>query len=112
MTRISSIGFAKTPQPPYYTVIFTSLRVNTGEGYSEMAEKTMKLAIQSPGFLGVESARGTDGFGITVSYWRSEEDALNWKQNSEHMIAQRLGKQKWYKDYSIRVAKVKRSYTK
>jgi heme-degrading monooxygenase HmoA len=106
------IDFAQTSQPPYYAVIFTSLRTKTGKGYNEMAEKTMKLAIQSPGFLGVESARGTDGFGITVSYWRSEEDALHWKQNSEHMIAQRLGKQTWYQDYIIRVAKVKRSYTK
>jgi heme-degrading monooxygenase HmoA len=72
----------------------------------------MELAVQTPGFLGVESARGTDGFGITVSYWKSEEDALYWKQNSEHMLAQRLGKQTWYQDYCIRVAKVKRSYTK
>lgn len=72
----------------------------------------MNLVQKSPGFLGVDSARGADGFGITVSYWRSEEDALHWKANSEHKMAQLHGRQTWYKDYSLRVAEVKRSYTK
>ena len=109
---MSSDHFAQTPEPPYYAVIFASLRSLGDEGYSEMAEKTVNLAHISPGFLGVDSARGADGFGITVSYWRTEEDALRWKENSEHKMAQLLGKQTWYQDYSLRVAEVKRSYTK
>jgi len=77
-----------------------------------MAERTMALAQQSPGFLGVESVRAADGLGITVSYWASKEDGLNWKRNLKHQAAQRLGKQIWYRDYSLRVAEVKRSYKK
>lgn len=110
--RMSSAGFAKTPQLPYYAVIFTSRRTGENKGYSEMADRIMALATQSPSFLGVESVRGADGLGITVSYWASEEAILHWRRNSEHQIAQRLGKQTWYQDYMLRVAKVERAHGK
>ena len=102
--------FAKTPEPPYYAVIFSSIRRDNG--YTQMAEKMVELASQQPGFLGVESVRGADGFGITVSYWTSEEAIAAWKANSEHLAAQEKGKQKWYEHYELRVAEVKRTYAK
>lgn len=107
---MASAGFAKTPAPPYYAVIFSSRRTEGDNGYSEMAEKMLDLASQQPGFLGVESARATDGFGITVSYWDSEEAIRRWKQNAEHLMAQEKGKRTWYQDYTLRVAKVEREY--
>ncbi len=102
--------FAKTPEPPYYAVIFSSVRGDNG--YTQVAERMVELAFQQPGFLGVESVRGTDGFGITVSYWTSEEAIAAWKTNVEHLAAQEKGKQKWYEHYELRVAKVKRAYAK
>ena len=102
--------FAKTPEPPYYAVIFSSVRGDNG--YTQMAERMVELASQQSGFLGVESVRGTDGFGITVSYWTSEEAIAAWKANVEHLAAQEKGKQKWYEHYELRVAKVKRAYAK
>lgn len=57
---------AQTPEPPYYAVIFTSLRAEGDQGYGAMAGRMLALAAMQPGFLGVESAR--DGVGITVSY--------------------------------------------
>ncbi len=102
--------FAKTPEPPYYAVIFSSVRRENG--YVQVAERMVELASQQPGFLGVESVRGTDGFGITVSYWTSEETISAWKANVEHLAAQEKGKQKWYEHYELRVAKVERAYAK
>ncbi|HEX7507261.1 MAG TPA: antibiotic biosynthesis monooxygenase, partial [Polyangia bacterium] len=67
-------------------------------------------ASRQPGFLGVESVRGSDGLGITVSYWSSEESIRNWKMNSEHLVAQRRGKAQWYENFVVRVAKVERAY--
>ncbi len=96
----------KPLEPPYYAVIFSSLRTLEDNGYGEMAERMVELASQQPGFLGVESARDADGFGITVSYWASLETIANWKANAEHMAAQALGKSSWYEHYKIRVAKV------
>ena len=99
---------ATTPQPPYYAVIFSSQRTADDNGYADMATRMLELAVKEPGFLGVESAR--DGLGITVSYWESL-DAINaWKQNAEHQLAQRRGRDKWYSAFRVRVAKVERDY--
>jgi len=102
--------FAKTPEPPYYAVIFSSMRRDNG--YTQVAERMVELASQQPGFLGVESVRGTDGFGITVSYGTSDQAIAAWKAKIEHLAAQEKGKQKWYEHYELRVAKVKRAYAK
>ena len=102
---------ARTPEPPYYAVIFTSLRTPAGEGYDEMSTKMLELAAEQPGFLGVESARGADGLGITVSYWESEEAIANWRANAEHRVAQTRGREQWYSEFVTRVAKVERVRT-
>jgi heme-degrading monooxygenase HmoA len=101
-------SIAKTPEPPYYAVIFTSLRTAVDDGYGAMATRMLELAAMQPGFLGVESAR--DGVGITVSYWTDLESIRNWKNNAEHQEAQRLGHQKWYAAFKTRIAKVERDY--
>lgn len=101
---------ARTPEPPYYAVIFTSLRSETEQDYAATAERMLELASDQPGFLGVESARGADGLGITVSYWRSEEDIRTWRNQAEHREAQRRGRQEWYRAFRTRVAFVERDY--
>lgn len=99
---------ANTPEPPYYAVIFTSLRTEGDEGYSAMADAMAELAKDQPGYLGIESAR--DGLGITVSYWASLEAIKNWKENVKHRAAQKLGKEKWYSSFKTRICKVERDY--
>lgn len=99
---------AKTPTPPYYAVIFTSIGSDNYDGYEEMAERMDKLAAQQPGYLGMESAG--DEFGITVSYWESLEAIRNWKANAEHLVAQKLGREKWYTAYKTRICRVERDY--
>lgn len=99
---------AKTPAPPYYAVIFTSIRTEGDDGYSEMAERMAELAAQQPGYLGIESARNE--VGITVSYWESLEAIRHWKANAEHLVAQKLGREKWYSAYKTRVCLVERDY--
>ena len=102
------LDIAQTPEPPYYAVIFSSLRTDADNGYAEMAECMVQLASAQPGFLGVESAR--DGLGITVSYWDSLDAIKNWKRHAEHQEAQRLGRQQWYSRFRVRIAKVEREY--
>ena len=105
-------SLAKTPEPPYYAVIFSSQRTKGDRGYGHMAERMFELAAKQPGFLGAESVRGADGFGITVSYWSSEEAIVAWKAHVEHKPAQEAGKRLWYADYQLRIAKVERDYGK
>ena len=106
---------ANTPSPPYYAVIFTST-LNTSESqdnksysddtnaYHTTANRMLELAASQPGFLGSEA------LGITVSYWDSLDAITNWKAQPEHLIAQQNGKQTWYSEYKVRIAKVERDY--
>jgi heme-degrading monooxygenase HmoA len=100
---------AHTPVPPYYAVIFSSLRTAGDHGYGEAATRMLELAREQPGFLGVESAR-EDGVGITVSYWRNEADILAWKQQAEHRAVREQGRSTWYSAFHTRVCKVERAY--
>jgi heme-degrading monooxygenase HmoA len=102
--------FAKLPPPPYYSVIFSSLRTEGDDGYAAMADHMVALAAGQPGFLGVESARSSSGFGITVSYWESLESIAAWKAHAEHQVAQERGKHDWYRHYALRIARVERAY--
>lgn len=109
--------FAATPEPPYFAVIFTSLRAGSrkagsGDGYEPVAERMRAIAADQPGFLGMESVRADDGFGITVSYWSSEEAIAAWKAHAEHQLAQAAGRRTWYADFQLRIAKVTRAYGK
>lgn len=99
---------AQTPQPPYYAVIFSSLRTEGDNGYAEMADKMMHLARQQEGFLGVESAR--ENVGITVSYWRDLESIKQWRDHAEHRIAREKGRTLWYQNFKLRIAKVEQEY--
>jgi heme-degrading monooxygenase HmoA len=99
-----------TPEAPYYAVIFSSLRTDGDNGYAAMAERMVELAAAQPGYLGEESARGSDGFGITVSYWSSLEAIAQWRNHAEHRVARELGRADWYSHYALRVAKVERAY--
>ncbi len=103
--------FATTPQPPYYAVVFSSQRHGDDDAaYQHTAARMVELAASQPGFLGIETVRGDDGFGITVSYWTSEDAIAAWKANAEHMAAQDAGRRQWYEHYELRIAKVERAY--
>ena len=103
------MSFAGTPEPLYYAVIFTTMRVNNpSDGYAEISERLEKMVCDQPGNIGMESARENNGFGITVCYWTDEVSITNWKNNLEHQDAQKKGRSDWYKNYFLRIAKIER----
>jgi heme-degrading monooxygenase HmoA len=100
---------ARTPEPPYYAVIFTNwLSPQEGDDYSETAEHMEQLAMQQEGYLGLESVR--DGLGITISYWDSLDAIRRWKETVDHLQAQRKGRESWYSEYKVRICKVEKDY--
>ena len=110
---MSDSGLASDlPEPPYYAVIFSSLRTAGENGYGAMAERMVALAGDQPGFLGIESVRDANGVGITVSYWRDEASIAAWKKHAEPLVAQARGRREWYEAFELRVAKVERAYGK
>jgi heme-degrading monooxygenase HmoA len=105
-----SSPLAATLSPPYFAVIFSSVRSDDAAGYAAVATRMEELAMRQPGYLGIESCSGRD-MGITVSYWRDEEAIAAWKRNSEHALARETGRSRWYEQFSVRVARVEREYS-
>lgn len=110
MSAFDAPALAATPEPPYYAVIFASTSTSDTAGYAEAAERMIELAAEQPGFLGIDSARGRDGIGITVSYWASEASIAAWKAEAEHSVVRATGRSRWYSSYELRVARVERAY--
>jgi heme-degrading monooxygenase HmoA len=108
---VSDAKLATTPQPPYYAVIFSSVRTaQDDQGYGAAADRMMQLASDQPGYLGVDSVRDATGVGITVSYWSDEAAISAWRRHAEHTIVREQGRKSWYAQYELRVAKVERAY--
>ncbi|HET9138632.1 antibiotic biosynthesis monooxygenase [Actinophytocola sp.] len=101
---------ATLPEPPYYAVVFTSLRTPVDEGYSETSKDLFELVQRQPGFLAADSAREASGLGITVAYFRDEPAIAAWRADPRHTAARALGRERWYDSYAIHVAKVERAY--
>jgi heme-degrading monooxygenase HmoA len=99
---------ANTPNPPYYAVIFSSLRADVDDDYSSVSDKMVELAKAQDGFLGIEFARNE--LGITVSYWRDLDSIKKWKMDTDHSVAREKGRKDWYRAFKTRIAKVERDY--
>lgn len=92
-------------------VIFVSIVTGAdSDGYAAAAAAMGELAETQPGYRGIDSARGADGLGITVSYWADEAAAVAWRQNAEHAAIRDRGRGAWYSSYSLHVAEIGRSY--
>jgi heme-degrading monooxygenase HmoA len=97
--------------PGTFAVIFTNQQTPDSTGYTETADRMVELAEQQPGFIGIESVRDENGFGITVSYWETEEAIRAWKANAEHQEAQKRGREDWYANFDLRICRVDRAYS-
>jgi heme-degrading monooxygenase HmoA len=109
---MTSVAIATTPEPPYYMAVITVERGESDDGYFDIADAMYQLAKNQPGFLGMEWVYDAGRrAGITSSYWRSAEAIATWKQHTDHLVAQRLGQERWYRAYTVRIARVEREYT-
>lgn len=92
-------------------VIFVAQRTGADEaGYQAAAAAMDQLAAAQAGYVGIDSVRGTDGLGITVSYWSDENAAIAWRNHPEHAAIRDSGRDRWYSHYSLHVTQVGRSY--
>ncbi|OQW47324.1 MAG: antibiotic biosynthesis monooxygenase [Proteobacteria bacterium SG_bin6] len=100
------------PRVGQIAVIFVSRRTNEdAAGYAEAAQAMDALAAAQPGYRGIESARGADGLGITVSYWADDASAKAWRDHPEHRAIREAGRDRWYEDYDLSVADIFRNYS-
>lgn len=105
-------ALARTPEQPFYAVVFTSQRAVGHQGSDPMPARMVELGSSRDCFLGIERVRGVDGCWVAVSYWRDEASISAWKRNAVHQQAQRGGQTSWYADYAVRVSKLEPAFGK
>jgi heme-degrading monooxygenase HmoA len=94
-----------------YVVIFRAKVRVLDEEYSKAASRMRELALSQFGCLEFHAV--TEGRNeVALSYWPSEEAIRAWKSHPEHILAQRLGRERWYESYSVQVAAVTREYSR
>ncbi|MCH7335581.1 antibiotic biosynthesis monooxygenase [Acinetobacter sp. NIPH 2699] len=93
-----------------YIVIFKATIKQLDSTYSEMAHKLRNKALSEYNCFKFEAC-SENGFEIALSYWHSLEDIKRWQQDAEHQVAQRLGKEKWYQNFSVEICTVERAYS-
>lgn len=96
-------------EPPYYAVVFTSVRTETDTGYRAAAERMGELVKEIPGFLGEDSAHTPGGLSVTVAYFRDLAGIELWRADAEHRAAKAYGREHWYERYSVHIARVEHS---
>ena len=94
-----------------FVVIFRAKVRSTGADseYTQVATRMRELALGQFGCL--EFTAVTEGHDeIALSYWPSEDHIRAWKAHSEHVLAQQLGRERWYESYTVQVAEITREY--
>jgi len=87
-----------TPPIPHYAVIFSAQRCDDDDDlYENTARAMADLAVQQLGYISHESARDADGLGSPSSYWTDEASIRVRKMNVEHMAAQGMVRDRFYK---------------
>ncbi|WP_296495437.1 antibiotic biosynthesis monooxygenase [Rhodoferax sp.] len=92
-----------------FVVIFRAKVRSTDSEYTLVAARMRELALGQFGCL--EFTAVTEGSDeIALSYWPSQEHIQAWKSHAEHVLAQTLGRERWYESYSVQVAEISREY--
>src|SRR5689334_23928540 len=87
----------------------TRLTPEAEDDYSQMSEEMLATARAMPGFVDVKSFRAEDGERLTIVWWQDQETMQAWREHPRHQIAQPLGKEKWYSQFTVEVAELVRS---
>lgn len=94
-----------------YAVIFKAKINQLDNAYYEMAARMRELATGKYGCT--EFVSVTEGEQeVAISYWKNLDDINKWKNNSEHLVAQELGRSVWYKTYHVQIVEIIREYEK
>ena len=92
-----------------YAVIFRATVAQLDDEYFRMAENMKNLAFSKYGCLDFVTVTEGDEE-IAISYWESEQQIRDWKNDPQHRIAQQAGRDKWYQSYNVEICEVGRSY--
>lgn len=91
------------------TVFRSRVRPGLKDDYLALVAKMNELARSMPGYISHKGFTAEDGERCTIVEFASEEAHRGWAEHPEHREAQKLGRQKFYMEYSIHICKAQRS---
>jgi heme-degrading monooxygenase HmoA len=91
------------------TVFRSRLRPEHAESFLALADELAAEADAMPGFVSRKVFVAEDGERVTIIEFESEEYHRGWAEHHGHRQAQKLGREKFYSDYSIQVCQTLRS---
>jgi heme-degrading monooxygenase HmoA len=88
-----------------FAVIFKANVAELDDEYRQLAQRLKTLAFERYGCREFVSVTEGDQE-IAISYWDTEQQIRDWKNDPEHRLAQARGREKWYRSWSIDVCEV------
>ncbi|HTD89350.1 MAG TPA: antibiotic biosynthesis monooxygenase [Burkholderiales bacterium] len=92
-----------------FVVIFRAKAATLDSDYERVVARLRELAFSTFGcvdFISVNEGAQE----LTLSYWHDEDSIRKWKMHAEHVLAQELGREKWYESYTVQIAEIRREY--
>ena len=93
------------------TIFRSHLNPEHAAEYHEWPERMWAPAQTMPGFISIRTFQAEDGERVSLVEFDSEETQRAWHDNLEHRQAQRLGREKLYKELQIQVCSIVRQYS-
>lgn len=90
-------------------VVFRNrLREEAADEYAGWAARMEELARRAPGFVSLKTFAADDGERVSVAEFESDADARRWGADPEHLQAQKLGRERFYSEFTLQVCEVRR----
>jgi heme-degrading monooxygenase HmoA len=85
------------------TVFRSRLRPENAEDFQMLADKMLELAQSMPGFISYKRYLNEDGERCSIVEFETPEQLLAWREHPMHREAQRMGRERYYQEYSLHV---------
>lgn len=77
----------------------------------QLGGRMYELASAMPGFMSYKDFEASDGESISIIEFDNAVNLAAWRNQPEHLAAQREGKERFFESYQIQVANVERQYS-
>jgi len=106
------VPYRRVKDPKEVVVIFKLFMRDDADldDYGRTSRRMHELVHKLPGFISLKEYTSEDGEVLDIARFRDETSLEAWKQEPEHLEAQRKGREEFYDHYAIQALKVIRDY--
>jgi heme-degrading monooxygenase HmoA len=93
------------------TVIFRSRLKPTADltALGTLYARLLEIVSRMPGFISVKDFAAEDGESVAIAEFESPEAVTAWKNDPEHLAAQKRGREEFFSEYTVQVCTVVRA---